>query len=370
MKKSNVSLSRLSLPKEMGGRSLSNIMDVFSAAKCKFLFKCIKKEYKNIPCYILLRKMIFNDFKNQSVHNQKFFLFNNNKLIKKKDKSYWDWLSQARIIYDKIDKSSICSPFINGRILNYKNDNCISFNNETSINNYSYCENTIPINSKNKDIKASYSDWFNNVKVIFKNDILSKNNLNLKSILNSVPKKLKWTKKQNIWINEKHIPLPILFTKPLNTITRIEDFRIKFLINFWAKNKKKCHCGMVEKDFSSYHLLFDCQMIIDWENPNQRNIRINNSFNHNSIHYNFSWILNWCIWKTYFQIIYNKKVFDPKSKLEFFIEDNEYTHLKLISSFISTRSTKKRELLMKQIFHFRYFTLFQDKIYHKSYIYK
>ena len=127
---------------------------------------------------------------------------------------------------------------------------------------------------------------------------------------------------------------------------------------------------MTDKDFSSYHLLFDCNIVKEWENPESRTIRINNSFSYNSIHYNFSWIINWCIWKTYFQIIYNKKKFIPSAKFEYLIEENEYIHLKLISATLQKRSKKNKALLYEQIKYFKYYTLVDGDIYHKTIRYR
>ena len=288
----------------------------------------------------------------------------------KKNKIYWDWLVQARINYNRIEKTSTCYPFIKCRIYNYTSNSSTKISNTHDLISYDTCENTITINFKKKNVKALYWEWFENVHIKFKHVDFLKTKIDLKNIFNSIQKDARWTKKQKFWIEEKNIPLPKLFVKPLNTITRIEDFRTKFLMNFWGKNKKKCLCGMTDKDFSSYHLLFECNIVKEWENSQSRTIRINNSFSYNSIHYNFSWIINWCIWKTYFQIIYNKKKFIPSVKFEYLIEENEYIHLKLISATLPKRSKKNKALFYDQIKYFKYYTLVDGDIYHKTIRYR
>jgi len=68
----------------------------------------------------------------------------------------------------------------------------------------------------------------------------------MKMILESEDhKKPNWTEKQLNWI-ENRIPIDKLFKHQTTNTTRIEDFRTKFLMNFWSKNRDFDCC--VEKN--------------------------------------------------------------------------------------------------------------------------
>ena len=95
-----------------------------------------------------------------------------------------------------------------------------------------------------------------------------------------------------------------------------------------------------KKTFSAFHLFFDCTLIKDWENQTTRNIRIENTFKHNSSQYHYSWIMNWCIWKTYYQIINKKTTLQVAHfKYKYLLKENEYIHLILLSTLENKKNS-------------------------------
>lgn len=119
----------------------------------------------------------------------------------------------------------------------------------------------------------------------------------------------KWTEKQEKWIDSK-IPLPQLLTTNLKTISRIDDFRRKYLLRYWGQRlPSKCPLCQ-EGKHSAEQILTNCRIVKIWENNScdisKRNIRKSAFMNHLDPNHIFSWIYNWCIWKNFWEVIYKK----------------------------------------------------------------
>ena len=168
--------------------------------------------------------------------------------------------------------------------------------------------------------------------------------------------KSKWTEKQEKW-KKRGIKLKSLFSKNLKTISRIDDFRRKFLMSYWrrkAAERKKCElCG---EKWHIEHIFNECTVVEKWENKiygekrkngtyknnSKRRIRIESMFDGKSVDHTFSWIYNWCIWKTYWEVVFKKfekfeKVDNQVQVLTKHLKFFEHLHL-MFSNFIRSKN--------------------------------
>jgi len=149
----------------------------------------------------------------------------------------------------------------------------------------------------------------------------------------------------------KGIGIESLFKHSTGNIVRVEDFRIKFLMNFWAKNRFQCRlCG---NDFSSFHLLNECEGMkkveISIYGTKRRQLRLDSQFNHESPNYDFSWILNWCLWKNYFKLIYNSNKYSSENicwPIKAEIKRNELIYLRILVVTLQNKKPEKQEKLL------------------------
>ena len=222
----------------------------------------------------------------------------------------WEWIQQARIVYNHIRRTPTCNPPTKlFNVLETKNQIISHYNHLFANKNVFMKQNfTIPITTTpgNLITKTKAKTWWDNVEVTFDNKNFYKNKINQKLILNEMYKRIEnaWTKSQKHFISQ-NIPLEDFFTKKLNTFEKINDFRIKFALNFWGESKSNCLCG---KSFSLYHFLTECQIIFDWlklilYDPDRLLFALFQPGNKVHLH---AWIINWCAWKTY-----NKEIKNP-----------------------------------------------------------
>ena len=354
--KAKISLERLELPKKMGGMNLRRISLVFSASKAKVLMRAMLEENRNKPCYTLLYYKSNNFYKNQAKDAPIHFYHWVNQ-ISTKINNNWEWFKQAHKIFNMVDKDTTFNPKIGDTLLDLYENKVIFFHSQEEINLYKPINKTIPIKinkdkiekmiikkrdyKKKKNLKicdqiitvseidntpfkptiekAKINNWFYQTKVIFNElDQFKNKKINLKNIFKiTIDKdpKPKWTEGQTNWMLDKHYNLPKLLTTNLKTISRIDDFRRKYLMRYWGRTVES-KCPLYEKEnFSMEHIFTSCKIVKQWEisiyNEEKRKIRIDAFMNHLDQNHLFSWIYNWCIWKNFWEITYKKiKNFD------------------------------------------------------------
>ena len=197
----------------------------------------------------------------------------------RKNENKWKWFQQANIIYSQIDKEYTFYPEIKDTIQDLETEKIIYIDTEKELNKYNPIHRTIPVNitnelkeelifqkyikeqkeknntnsiftemsiynnniNSNSIFKVEQEKWLKKVKIIYNDFEKIKNKrINLKNIFKiTIDQKVspKWTKTQKKWIINGKIPLKSLFSTNLNTITRIEDFKTKFLMNIELKKK-------------------------------------------------------------------------------------------------------------------------------------
>ena len=93
------------------------------------------------------------------------------------------------------------------------------------------------------------------------------------------------------------INLKSLFKNNLKTISRIDDFRRKYLMGYWGKLMEKCF--LCDEEFSRKHLFCECSVVEKWEkcafgnNKEKRKIRIKSMFDNKNENHTSSWVWNW-----------------------------------------------------------------------------
>jgi len=121
-------------------------------------------------------------------------------------------------------------------------------------------------------------------------------------------------------------------------------------MSYWGKLCDKCElCGT---EWHREHLFLDCKFVEEWEKQvykdkfqEMRTERKNALLNHLSPNHTFSWIYNWTIWKTYWEIIHLKfdDCFNTENQIEKFrklLKFNEYLHLKFSTSTLHQNKMK------------------------------
>jgi len=170
-------------------------------------------------------------------------------------------------------------------------------------------------------------------------------------------------KNKKKWIIEDRMKLQQLFTNNLKTISRIDDFKRKTLMNFWFQ-LRLMECPLCNHHkFGEEHLLNDCDKVKEWEieiyGIKKRKMRINSQYKVKESDHTLSWIYNWCIWKNLWEIFYkkfkNSEQKDPQIKnLKKLMKTNEYIHLVLISE---TRNFHKNATqIEKEIKNFSFYS--------------
>ena len=90
-------------------------------------------------------------------------------------------------------------------------------------------------------------------------------------------------------------------------------------MSYWKRRGKKEICLLCKQEWRREHLFMDCEEVEKWENQiygeignnnqitnNKRVARIEAIFENKSKDHTFSWIYNWCIWKNYWDIVFQK----------------------------------------------------------------
>ena len=120
---------------------------------------------------------------------------------------------------------------------------------------------------------------------------------------------------------------------------------------------KECICG--KQNFSSFHVLNECEKIEELEksiNENSkskltREIRLKEQFNPKSDLLDQCWMINWCLWKTFWCIVF-KQTSNPKKNLLGELKECEYAYIKLNQN----KFTKQKVNYNNKKLNFSYFT--------------
>ena len=152
------------------------------------------------------------------------------------------------------------------------------------------------------------------------------------------------------------IKLQVLIT------SRIENFRIKYFLKYWKKTKHKC--VLCNQEQSASHLLNDCEQLqkIELSIYSKKIIekRKKAQFEHKNQFHDQSWLLNWCLWKCYFKLIYNKEETN-KENLKFLIETeikkNEKIVLQILQIKIQNKSKEKQKKILLKTKEFLFFKM-------------
>ena len=171
-----------------------------------------------------------------------------------------------------------------------------------------------------KKIKAPKDTWKSNFSITF-DKWCYKKKIKIKEIIFHGKKKYKtkkipWTKTQLEWI-DKDIPLINLLKNKTKNIPKIEDFRMRYLMQLYSYLKtKNCTC---EKPFTMDHLLNECHLMEEFENNTirygktstflTREERLKQQFNPRAPNYDYCWIINWALWLSYIQKYKHQLIF-------------------------------------------------------------
>lgn len=285
--------------------NLRRIKDIFSAAKAKVLMRAMLKENKSKPFSLLLFEKSGVFYENESKENLTHLFYWVEESAKKVC-LHWEWFNQSYEIFSKVDKDYTINPNVGDAVCDLHTQKIIYFHSNDEIQLYKPQSGTIPVlieeqakerlefkkkcylgkkkfkkvdkivtighrNACETPIKtipkrAELNDWIDKVDVVF-NDLedLKNKNINLRNIFKITidnNSKRKWTDTQKESL-ELNINLKSLFTINLKTITRIDDFRRKFLMSYWGKIMEECElCG---NKFSRKHLFSECNVVKNWE---------------------------------------------------------------------------------------------------------
>ena len=373
----NISLERLEQKRKFGGLNLKRILNIFSASKSKVIIRSMLEENKNKPCFILLREKSRKLFEKQSKFNTAHPIYTTDVSNTNLERRFWEWFWQANIIYSQIDKDLTFYPQHGQTIFDWFTKKIIHISDEKTKNLYEIKNKTIPIkitenalmtykhlekiknkNQENEKIfemspseinkdeitKANHSTWMNGEKIEYlgfkEGQKITLNSIFKNMISDEEETQPLWTEKQEKWI-KKGVDLKKLLSIKIKTLPKIEDFRRKFLLNFWSKMRfHKCpFCQGSEIKFNIKHLLLKCPTIKEWEEYTygleKREKRIKAFWNHKDPNYLSSWIFNWCIWKNVWDIKFERlpNLTSEKHQTKNFqrhLKENEYVHIKII----------------------------------------
>ena len=414
-----ISIKRLSYSKKNGGRNLYNIKEIFGAAKSKTIIVLTREENKDNSCAILLNNLLDDSFDSQK-NDPNFFVFSNhvesveekkkknststrkkkkngndNKdllvgTIKDSESKNWkeiEWISEARITHRKIEIiPTTINPSKGKGVWNIVH---LKHKTETPFSNIKLQAEkfTIPISDfwKETPTKTNSKEWRERVKFEYKNKSLNKEKISFGMILRqSEPKEINlspaWTKGQWKWFDlasEQELQFPHLtkrlrsienvsttLSKSLKTLTRVDDFKTKVLLNYFSYTTKLGCCFCSEDiEFSIWHWLFECVITEKWENVlhfNQRKRRKESMFNVEDPNHTYSWIVSWCLWKEYNKI-YHQLTNAKTSPYDFLqtLKSYEKAHLEFLKEKKYLLGKKKEEFL-KQLFYFSFYKFDKD----------
>ena len=387
--------------------NLRRIEDVFSASKTKVMMRALQDDGKMKPCNILLfeRSEFYLKEGKDIVHP--FYLVQETSRNFNKN---WDWYKQASRIHAMIDKDCTTVPNVGDTLLDWYKNEIIYFDGQTDL--YKPVNKTIPVHinqstkkrllekedeylRKNKLSKVDKIvtighiddtpvktipkrvqpiDWLRKVKVSFNEmDEKKMKKTSLSNIFRvTIDKDIEpiYTDRHKDWIKQG-IDLLGLFRTTLTTVSRIDDFRRKFLMSYWGNIEKTC-C-LCNKPFNRMHLFSKCSVVKIWEDEvyikrkdkvDIARVRIESMFNHKLSTHTLSWIYNWCIWKNYWEVKFQK--FEKSEELENQINNfrelikfNEYLH------FMYSNATVKGEKIEKVANQTQLFSFFR---FEKGYI--
>jgi hypothetical protein len=412
----NISLDRLELPRRLGGMNLRRIEKVFSASKTKVIMRALQDNKREKPCNILLFEKSEEFFKNSIGKDQVIHYLLWVDEDTRKINTQWDWFKQASKIYNLVDKDCQFSPKTGDAMYDAEERIVYYFQDQNDIDLYQKQSRTFPIKIdpedkerliekkeiylQNEQIveaakivsighrdqcmtprkainvqKADSMEFIQKVRVTF-NQMEEKKlkKINLRNIFKiTVDENIKplWTDKHKEW-REKGYKLKSLFSKNLRTVSRIEDFRIKFLMSYWKK-RKDSKCELCGAEWHREHLFNDCEIVEKWENTiygelgendqmenEKRRIRKEALFDSKSKDHTFSWIYNWCIWKTYWEIVFQKfeKHDEEEKQSQIFkkhLKTFEYLHL-LFSIYYQSKN-HNLENVKCETEHFHFYSL-------------
>ena len=206
-----------------------------------------------------------NKNKGEGITNKKIF-------SREHQKKRWDWINQARIVYEHFEIIPICDTTNrNFNVLDLKKKKRFSGFDFFNQNNYEKLENTVPIQTMcfGNFFKSKSEIWIENVKITYENKNLLKDKINLGSILfeikvNTDLKELNgkvWTKPQFDLIYNKETRIDEMLKKPMNTVSKVDDFRYKALMNYFRFGKEiTCICG---EHLTIEHVLRSDCVIVD-----------------------------------------------------------------------------------------------------------
>eukprot|EP01091_Cochliopodium_minus_P008788 TRINITY_DN2048_c0_g1_i3.p1 TRINITY_DN2048_c0_g1~~TRINITY_DN2048_c0_g1_i3.p1 ORF type:complete len:1238 (+),score=221.66 TRINITY_DN2048_c0_g1_i3:3263-6976(+) len=367
----NVSLTRLCFPREMGGFNLHLIENVFSAFKSKYIMECLKVENNSNPLYFLLKRELNESFKQQSNNQISFFPFVNHSSMDKKHRlknnsKEWSWIADSKVVYQLIEKTPTCSPPNNKfNVLNYVTGKQHFKRTIFDLGNtYNPEPNTIPVTFKSGGITKLKEPeiWWENVSVDFGNKKLLSNKIKLNFVLTEVATKI--IPKGGVWTNnqkniKRNIPIERILKTKIVSIGEIDDFKTKFSLHYWSFPRNAlCICGT---SFTTLHFIRDCTVYNGWihflfEGVNFARL---SQFDTSSNFFLHSWILNWCAWKTYHSArssIAKGTPFDPEQSKKHFLRNVRLYELNhLIFLIINNKLNSKRGKFLRQLDKFVFF---------------
>ena len=86
-------------------------------------------------------------------------------------------------------------------------------------------------------------------------------------------------------------------------------------MSYWGKIMEECElCG---NKFSRKHLFSECNVVKNWERKvfgkkKKDKLRTESMFDNKSQNHTLSWVYNWCIWKNFWEIVFEKFVYRSK----------------------------------------------------------
>ena len=159
--------------------------------------------------------------------------------------------------------------------------------------------------------------------------------------------------------------------------SRIEDFRRKLLMSYWRKNRKDPKCALCGNNWHRDHLFKKCPIVEKWENQiygekekdgtvksNEKRVkRVSALYDSKSKEHTFCWIYNWCIWKTYWEIVFQKfenhKDFEKQTQvLKKHLKTFEYLHL--VYSIFTQSKNHNLDTVKSETEYFHFYSLIYD----------
>jgi hypothetical protein len=179
---------------------------------------------------------------------------------------------------------------------------------------------------------------------------------------------LKWTETQQKDI-DRGVQLSALFQKKMKCCSKIKDFRVKYLMNYWTR-LRLFNCSLCGQEKNSIkHILNECAITEKWElsvddSGEKRKIRQQSQKDPSQHNHTWSCIMNWCLWKNYWQTHFHayqqqQLVENQIKNFENILRDEEYTHI-----MFCKETTKKfnEESFKQEIQHFCFYSIEKGEI--------